>query len=763
MEIIGAIASFIAIGQAIGVTPKIVKTLKAFTNASKEIEALVDELESLYGFYQYMKANIDLFSGEHNTPLLRVDEPPYLKLIRRDFESLTVALQELADSCLVDEGSSLNISKLRWCKKRKNVTKLRKECYKQRQRLQDIYSLFRDRFAYKQGEVLVHIYNRISQSETQDTSALPSPRDLPATPSTSVEEKAIATKSDKTSLDPNIKEAEGSVGRRCRCFCHTSETPTRGYYNRDIRLPGRGFLSYQSQMATGNQCKMNCCTASQSRIATQVRLTLSFGNTSINFRPIKLTAGDKYHLTKFLRFMDMEDDEDGTFEWAYAEGSTRNLNHVWPNTPDILTRRDGYGSTVLHYACAVDNVELVQHLSEFEALLNVTNIFGITPLIMAIANNAWSSAELLIERGCQLNSTTVIGNTPLLCAIMKIKSKETRAVRFAKTLVSRGADLGITNMSGEGVWHTCNRIESHSADLWELYEMMFRVGGARLVNMSDKHGCTPLERAICLYNVPLVSFLRTIGTRFDNISPNGSNILHILAYYGDEQSCDLAAKLEIGCIDIRTTDNYGCTPSACCRMKVERYSQASGDFMSYPEFLTTSNYMEDEPGKREFGQQKLIAFERLLRDIRDRMLIQEIRKLELIILKLRARHLLSARDDLRELVEGKAKAKIDHEAETFRAIDLDVREGRLELAIKSLEEFIEVSSDRMQVSPFDEEVFESSEYGSKNSGAFSEEDSEFTSETDWNSSEGDERPQDKEYGDDEDRKEDGWETADEGR
>ncbi|TGJ76154.1 hypothetical protein E0Z10_g10918 [Xylaria hypoxylon] len=87
MEVIGAIASFIAIGQAIGATPRIISTLKSFTYAGKELAALIDELERLYVLYQHLKENVDLFSGDHNPSQLRLHEPPYLKLIRTDLES----------------------------------------------------------------------------------------------------------------------------------------------------------------------------------------------------------------------------------------------------------------------------------------------------------------------------------------------------------------------------------------------------------------------------------------------------------------------------------------------------------------------------------------------------------------------------------------------------------------------------------------------------------------------------------------------------
>lgn len=44
MEVVGAVASFIAIGQAIAVLPKIVGTLKTFSNAEKDVANLTDEV-----------------------------------------------------------------------------------------------------------------------------------------------------------------------------------------------------------------------------------------------------------------------------------------------------------------------------------------------------------------------------------------------------------------------------------------------------------------------------------------------------------------------------------------------------------------------------------------------------------------------------------------------------------------------------------------------------------------------------------------------
>lgn len=56
MEVIGAIASFIAIGQAIAAVPKIAKTLKTFSTARKEIASLADEVSAPWNDFDGLDA-----------------------------------------------------------------------------------------------------------------------------------------------------------------------------------------------------------------------------------------------------------------------------------------------------------------------------------------------------------------------------------------------------------------------------------------------------------------------------------------------------------------------------------------------------------------------------------------------------------------------------------------------------------------------------------------------------------------------------------
>ncbi|KAI0437087.1 hypothetical protein F4803DRAFT_175579 [Xylaria telfairii] len=892
MEVIGAIGSFIAIGQAIGAAPKIINALRSFTNASKELAALIDELEHLYVFYEYLRENVDLFSGEHNPSILRVQEPPYLKLVRKDVESLIVELQELVDSCLTEAGNSLTASKLRWWRKRRDVARLRDECRKQRQQLENMYMLFRDQLIHKQGQLLVHIHARIPHENehpiTPVPDTLPSLNENDLTPLDYSQDGVVVDQSNMNSPTraPTFEEI---TRRRCRCPCHAHKTSKTRNYGLHISLSAISFLSYQSQKAAGS-CKMNCCAATQSFVALRFRIPISFYGVAVtgtfkfgfplnvymsltsitryrtksnalvrvchrekaeylnqfisiyagsiqsldgdgfsvlevSFNPqlkqtakrtlishyqqnivycggyslltyctttwsglIKqtdmgkraaynaridllrgcddsrytLSASDEFHITNFIKFMEIEDDGYDHVNIVRSENPIQSVDQALLDVPDILTKRSMGGHTLLDYACFVDNAKLAEYVLELGAPFTLSDIEGNTPLHIAIDNSAWQSAQLLVKQGHPVNTRDKYGFTPLTSTILRLQRGEIEAIHFAKTLLLRGADVSIPSYENRNVWHLFPPRTLDEEDLRELCEMLFKAGGAPLINLLNDNGQTPLMAAILGYNVSFISFLQKFGASVDILDRGGHNYLHWIARCGDFRSCRLAEELEIDCIDIRTATNSGNTPLMIYRWRVYRYYDATFDEVTRQlKFATPYNMHEDNPGEEIVS--KSAAFERLLRSIRDRMLIQEIKRLEVILSTIRAQDLSSAREELRRLAEGKVKAKIDFEAETFRAIELDVRMGRLELAIESIEEFIEVSRDRMRVSPFDEEEdpYESSDSESENSDDLSRDGEEAYIETETGGSDGEgDRVDDAEREELEDE-EDGCKTAEE--
>jgi ankyrin repeat protein len=440
------------------------------------------------------------------------------------------------------------------------------------------------------------------------------------------------------------------------------------------------------------------------------------------------SESDAIHLERFVRFVEEEeeenDDEDKILKVMQSKHRITQLNQTLRDTPNFLTRKTFNGETLLHWACVVDDLELVKHILSLGGPLNIADNAGNTPLHFALLHESWSSAVVLVEKDCQANVSNNRGDTPLLLLAESPTPGEVRVAQLVKTLLSRGDIPWARDKWKNNVWHQLGRFRTLQNDLWELYELLLHAGGVDLINAKNIHGETPLIIALVKQNLSLISFLRQTSARYDFIDDSGWNFLHYVSYFGDSLCCRLLDGFEISCLDIRTSNNDGWTPLEIFRCMVSKYFVLSEKELASAYAVKLWNARKENPLEDIVSGDKAEAFENLLRGIRDRVLIQEIKELELIISKIEAQDLASARDDLKRLVEGKVKAKIDDEAETFRAIELDIRGGRHELAIESIEVFIEVSRDRMKISPFDEE---------ENPWKLSESDSEASDGTSWES------------------------------
>ncbi|KAK7756215.1 hypothetical protein SLS62_001808 [Diatrype stigma] len=178
----------------------------------------------------------------------------------------------------------------------------------------------------------------------------------------------------------------------------------------------------------------------------------------------------------------------------------------------------------------------------------------------------------------------------------------------------------------------------------------------------------------------MTSTLIKLGAKLNGADLSGANILHIAAVLPRTEILQVLTKAEIDGIDIRSSVR-GATPLSYFWYHLMSQSTAS-PYWARP------------------GEEEIKAFEALLQDVRDRVIKIELDKLQAIIAMIKEGKILEAREELCQVMQVKTNARIEREAETFRVIELQVKEGMLEPAIESLEEFMDVSRARMQVSPF---------------------------------------------------------------
>ena len=136
-----------------------------------------------------------------------------------------------------------------------------------------------------------------------------------------------------------------------------------------------------------------------------------------------------------------------------AEADTRGKDHDWPrwitSEPRNKPLQRG-GFTALLYAAREGCAECVEALLDAGADINLTDIDSGTPLLMALQNLHYDTANILIERGADIQRWDWYGRTPLYSAIDlhlipssrrgDLPSTDTlTALDIARTLLEKGA------------------------------------------------------------------------------------------------------------------------------------------------------------------------------------------------------------------------------------------------------------------------------------------------------------------------------------
>ena len=193
---------------------------------------------------------------------------------------------------------------------------------------------------------------------------------------------------------------------------------------------------------------------------------------------------------------------------------------------------DHEGKTALHHCCANGHYKVVNLLLNHNANIHLCDNNGKTPLLLAyleehfkivknIINNHTvidstcevilqlacingqiDLVELLIDKNVDINVSDVYGDTPLILAY---KSKK---FNILKLLIERGADSDVSNESGNTVMHlACFDGNTYIVKLLLETNTNF--------NVYQSSGLTPLTLACQQGHLGIVELLITKGTHFD--------------------------------------------------------------------------------------------------------------------------------------------------------------------------------------------------------------------------------------------------------
>ncbi len=144
---------------------------------------------------------------------------------------------------------------------------------------------------------------------------------------------------------------------------------------------------------------------------TALHMALLNGNIDI----IKLLINEKTNL------LQLTESNRSMAHYAVKSGKIAILKYVIERTNSSVNEVDGLGNTLLHYACQINNFDIVEFLVSLGACLHIKNKQGETPLFFAVRYSTLNVVDYLIQEGAIADLKNMFDETVLDVASEDIK------------------------------------------------------------------------------------------------------------------------------------------------------------------------------------------------------------------------------------------------------------------------------------------------------------------------------------------------------
>ncbi|KAF4988119.1 hypothetical protein FDECE_15179 [Fusarium decemcellulare] len=670
MELLGAIASSIAIGQALAAGSKIANLIREIPEIQENLNDLRSELDLLSSIVEQAKRLPQLSTSNFDSS--QSSEETLMSKAAARINGIVDELNQVLQSCVHEsdglQNKQFKAKKRKWLLQSRKVEKLQRSAHYASTHLHS--AIFCHLSLLTCNRITKEAENQVEMRQLFEDFMRMTSKRLPTTkPHTSQALLPLSAGNQATKQDPGFVELntlkDFEMCQRFGLESNDNNNPT------SIQGESQGPTFYPDDHGMSGYSLIEYALELQSFSGIEILLILWGHILPEQGFPSDLTDHETYLLQKVKSLVyDMPGwATTNVHQSLYKRNGLQRALREQPWAIDLL---DDMGDTPLHTACKLDLAEEAEQLVAAGADINQEGCRGWTPLMTASHYSSLACAKILIRSGCAIDQRCTAGGTALHCAAWG------NSPEMISLLLASGASTTARDRyNNTPLIYLAYDSNANYETIQKMIELL-TLTEPHAIEAAGSRGMTPLLTALTVNRLSTLRALRNAGGSFLPVTHFSHNLLHIAILYGTPETLSYLISQEISGIDTELQDRDADTPWD----KLKR-------LVHFPR-------IEYRPTRAR--QQ---AFAKLYQGIRDRNLQHDIIHLEQILEGLQKQNVVEARQHIAILIKQKEEWKRTDLVNWYRAVDKRIQHSEWALAVEDLKEYLAELKAELKTSVWD--------------------------------------------------------------
>ncbi|CCT72321.1 uncharacterized protein FFUJ_12175 [Fusarium fujikuroi IMI 58289] len=622
MEVLGAIASSIAVVQALAAGKHAVSIFREIPDIQKDFDYLMNELDMIKSIAQAV-------SKMAPTAM----EKDLITTAARNLHDITAELEALLRICSREsdpDGNKMSKTRKRkWLVEKSDIKKLQQRMCQAKETLHFALNSSRVssdiRFQAEMRQIMLNMYTMHTSSP--NSLQLPEGIENPA---------SVQQFQDAHTPEPDAVVISDDHGNNLEQMNESHSLDQQLYSSLEALLDI--WKSILTEVGLPR------------RVAITAALTLRYS---------KLNDKQTYLIQKVLDLC-RDISEVTTTKVHEAILQCADLQEALQDQPWAINTIDGVGESPLLLATRRNQIKSMEDLISAGADVNQQSDRGWSPLMVAVKEQNVESVKMLLKSKSNVSLCDVEGATALHHASIEAEPE------VISLLLAAGASVKQRDAFRDTPLHGVAGSEStNHQDIQAAIEMLL-VAGSDL-EARDYQGHTPFLGSIAFNKLEATRALVNAGCSINVSNCDSQNVLHLVARKASLDLLRYLSILDLSGINPYLQDSYGDTPF--------------DDFVK----ISHATDEWDLVGARKPGLAEQEAFVELYQDVRDQALQNDVQNLERVLGALQQQDIVVAREHLALLVEKEKRWERENLASWYRAVDKRIQHAEWDLATEDVE------------------------------------------------------------------------------